>query len=89
MPPHTNDSPPCCAKCGIVTSIPIYVPLEFGLPPLRVRSWLRGMLGTAMPEATVHEDNDLSRDEDDVRSYSGHALDGAMNSKPQSPLVQG
>lgn len=59
MPPHAHDSPPRCAECGIVTPIPLHVSLEFGPPPLRVSSWLRTVLGTAMPEAAVHEDDDL------------------------------
>ena len=70
MLPYADDGPAGGAKGGVVGAVAADVPLELRFPVLGVRTWMRGMFGTSMPEAAIYEDGDASGPEDKVGSHA-------------------
>lgn len=64
--PNSHDRPSSFRQPAIVETISLPRPGEFDLPPRPVGLREFTVLGTAMPEAAVHEDGDPSRTKDNV-----------------------
>src|SRR5689334_3477103 len=66
--PASQHKPPTLSEDAISLTVTLHISSDLRDPEFRVRLRRREMLGTSMPEATVHEDCDLRGNEDHVRS---------------------
>jgi len=83
--PHVQHVPAEFAERGVLGSVAVDVAVEFGLPPVPVVAWQRAVLGTAVPEAAIHEHSDLRPGEHDVRT-AGKL--GMVRLETQTPAVE-
>lgn len=66
MFPNTNYLPTRRYECSISLAVAPNIRLDLRHPECFVGTWLHVMIGTAMPEAAVHEDSNLSCSVHDV-----------------------
>lgn len=88
MLPKTQDSP--SLGCQVVGrfDIPSHVLGQLGSPPFDARLRLCCVLGTAVPEAAVHDDSDLGLGEGDVDCVTGHPRDWKVHAEAQACCMQ-
>lgn len=83
--PHVHHVPAKFGEGGVLGPVAVDVAVEFGPPPVSVVTWQRAVLGTAVPEAAVHEHSDLHSREHDVRTTRKA---GMVHPEPQAPAVE-
>ena len=67
--PVAKDEPPGGKEVIVGLTIPHLVAVDLVSPVSGVCLWLAIVVGAAMPEATIDEDNDPGAPENDVRPY--------------------
>jgi hypothetical protein len=68
--PYPNDEPACLREKLVDSCIALLVAADLGSPVGAVGGYVCSVLGTPMPEASVHEDGHLGRPEYEVSSHT-------------------
>lgn len=86
--PDSNDPPSRRGKRIISITIPITIRRQLPRPPLPIRTRPRGVFGTRMPKAPVHEDRDAGGDEHDVNGSTRSSRHLTVQSEAKPTRMQ-
>lgn len=86
--PEPKNRPPQLQQMTIGVPVALDIPTEFGLPPIGIVLRSDPVLRATVPEASIHEDGDSRRAEEEICASSRHIWQRRIDSVTEPAAVQ-